>query len=552
MFRFASRPAHYVLLAAAHLLLTLPNLGAHTLWDMDEGVNAEAAREMIEFGNYITPHYNYQLRSAKPAFSYYLTVPFYRAFGVNEFAARLPAVLCGLGTVLATYELGRRLFAPTTGLIAGFALASCFQFCLISHAATPDPPLLFFTTLAFFLYWIGSEGDRRWWFVPVGIATGFATLTKGPIGVALPGLVIGLHLLWTRRLDKLWDRRLLLGGLVFVLTAGPWYGLVAHDSRGKWISGFFLNDNLKRFGTPADGHRGWPTYYVVALLVLYAPWSVFLIATIINGVKAARRPLTDAGTDDANRYRFLWCWVLSYLVFFSIAATKLPNYILPLYPALAILTARTLDRWRTGELVLPKWVMPASIGGLAFVGVAFGLGILYVADRLPFEVKGMRPLPDLGDYAPLGLIPLAASGVFAWLWRRGDRDGAATVFVAGSVFFLALLAAFPTVTMNRYKCAEPLVREGHLYQPTRDIRIGAFRWLRHSVVFYARREVTKLEQVKELNEFLEVPRPGYVLVPEPVWNEVKAQVKVPARELARHYDFYARCEVLVIGNEWAD
>ncbi|HVK14752.1 MAG TPA: glycosyltransferase family 39 protein [Gemmataceae bacterium] len=547
MFRLQTRPAHYLVLAAAHLLLTLPNLGAHTLWDMDEGVNAEAAREMIEFGNYITPYYNYQIRTAKPAMQYYLTVPFYRAFGVNEFAARLPAVLCGLGSVLLTYELGRRLFAPTTGLIAGLALASCFEFCLISHAATPDPSLLLFTTLAFFLYWIGSEGDRRWWFVPVGIATGLATLTKGPIGVGLPGLVIGLHLLWTRRLDKLWDRRLLLGGLAFVLTAGPWYGLVAHDSRGKWISGFFLNDNLKRFGTPADGHRGWPTYHVVALIVLFAPWSVFLAATVINGVRGARRLAPDA-----SQYRFLWCWVLTFLVFFSIAATKLPNYVLPLYPALAILTARTVDRWRTGEIALPKWVIPATVGALAFVGLAFGLGLLYVADLLPIEVKGMRPLPALGDYAALGLIPIAAAVAFGWFARRGDRDSAVAACAIGSVVFLALIAAFPTVAMNRYKCAEPLVREARLHQPTRDIRIGAFRWLRHSVVFYARREVTKLEQVKELTEFLEVPRPGYVLMTEPTWNEVKAQVKVPVRELARHYDFYQRCDVLVLGNEWAD
>ena len=239
-------------------------------------------------------------------------------------------------------------------------------------------------------------------------------------------------------------------------------------------------------------------------------------------------------------------------MFFSIAATKLPNYILPLYPALAILTARMLDRWRTGEITLPKWVIPASIGGLAFVGVAFGLGLLYVADHLPIEVKGMRPLPDLGDYAAFGLIPVVAAVVFGWFWRRGDRCGALTACTIGCVLFVAALAAFPTVTMNRYKCPEPLVREGHLYQPTRDIRIGAFRWLRHSIVFYARREVTVLEQVSDLNKFLDVPRPVYVLVPEPVWNEVKSQVIVPVRELARHYDFYRRCDVLVIGNELAD
>src|SRR3954464_1729125 len=157
MFRLQTRPAHYALLTSAYLLLTLPNLGAHTLWDMDEGVNAEAAREMLESENWITPYYNYQLRTAKPALLYWLQGLSFLAFGATEGAARLPAVLCGLGTVWTTYVLGRRMFSPSTGLLSGVILASCVEFCLISHAATPDPPLLLFLTLGFYLYWAGSE-----------------------------------------------------------------------------------------------------------------------------------------------------------------------------------------------------------------------------------------------------------------------------------------------------------------------------------------------------------------------------------------------------------
>src|SRR5262249_58700678 len=99
---------------------------------------------------------------------YWLQATSYLVFGVNEFAARLPAVLCGLGTVIVAYELGRRLFNPSTGLLSALILASSVEFCLISHAATPDPPLLLFQTLAFYCYWAGSEGERRWWFAPVG------------------------------------------------------------------------------------------------------------------------------------------------------------------------------------------------------------------------------------------------------------------------------------------------------------------------------------------------------------------------------------------------
>ena len=136
MFRLQTRRAHYALLAAAQLLMTLPNLGAASLWDMDEGVNAEATREMLESGNWITPYFNYELRTAKPALLYWLQGISFRIFGINEFAARVPAVLCGLGTVLITYELARRLFSPTTDFFRQRAV-QLSRILLISHAATP-------------------------------------------------------------------------------------------------------------------------------------------------------------------------------------------------------------------------------------------------------------------------------------------------------------------------------------------------------------------------------------------------------------------------------
>src|SRR4051812_26191041 len=110
-----SRPLHWLLLLAVGGLLTFPNLGATSLWDMDEGVNAECGREMLEAGTLIVPTFNWELRTAKPVLTYWLQRPAYVWFGVSEWSARLPSALCGLGTVLVTYELGRRMFGATTG-----------------------------------------------------------------------------------------------------------------------------------------------------------------------------------------------------------------------------------------------------------------------------------------------------------------------------------------------------------------------------------------------------------------------------------------------------
>ena len=223
----------YAVLSAVAAALTLPNLGATSLWDVDEGVNAQAAREMRDAGTWVVPTFNYQLRTAKPAMLYWLQRASYAAFGVSEFSARLPSVLAGWLAVLLTYELARRMFTRDTALLAGIVLASAVQFAVLSHAATPDATLLLFTTLTYLAFWAGHAGDSRKWWVPTAVACGLATLTKGPIGVGLPGLVILLYFAWNRELGRLFDRRLIWAGLAFVLVAGPWYGLVANETAGS-------------------------------------------------------------------------------------------------------------------------------------------------------------------------------------------------------------------------------------------------------------------------------------------------------------------------------
>ena len=518
------------LLTAAYLLLTLPNLGAHTLWDMDEGVNAEAAREMLESGNWITPYYDYQLRTAKPVLLYWLQALSFLAFGVNEWAARFPAIVCGLGTVWTTYELGRRMFSPSTGLLSAVILASCVEFCLISHAATPDPPLLLFLTLAFGFYWAGSEGGRRWWFVPVAICCGLAVLTKGPVGVAMPGLVIFLHLAWTRRLGKLWDRRVLAAALVFVAVAGPWYGMVTLDTRGKWLEAFLTQENINRFRSPSEGHRGGPWYHVLGLIVLFAPWCVFFLQAVWYGVCGVRPAASgEEGTDSPDKYKFLAAWILAYLVFFSVAATKLPNYILPIYPAVAVLMARVLDRWRVGDLEIPGWMITAStIGGVLF-GVLLSAGLLLAGGVIssPVPLKGFHPLPALGPYAWLGVIPLLAAFAFRWLVRAGRRGPALTAYGIGAVLLLAIVGAFPTVAMNEYKVPKYFAEEVGLRQTDREIRIVTCRWFRHSLVFYVRREVKPIDDFAELERVLALPRPTYLLVPDDVWAELSKNARGP-------------------------
>lgn len=535
------RVVDYFMLLCVAAALTLPNLGRSSLWDVDEGVNAEAAREMFEAGTWVIPTFNFELRTQKPVMLYWLQRISYAAFGVSEWSARLPSVLASWLTILLTYELARRMFNRGTGLLAAIALGSAIEFSILAHAATPDATLLLFTVLTYFLFWVGHQnGSRKWW-VPCAAACGLAMLTKGPVGVAVPGLVFLIYFAWNRELSRLWDHKMIPALAVFALVAGPWYGMVAAETRGEWTRAFFLNENINRATTPMEDHSGPIFYHAAALLVLFAPWSIFIGATFWYGAKASKSPPTANGADEARPHRFLLCWFGAYLLLFSLVKTKLPNYVLPLYPALAILTARFLTRWFEGGLAIRRWIMPAAVGTMALVAVCVAGGLLFANTKYD----------GLGSWASLGIVPLAGAIAMAVYLRRGNRRGFVLATAAASVTFTTLLGAFPSSVMDRYKAPRELVRAGGVADPSRDVRLAAYDWFQPSVVFYSKRHVEKLSSVEKAAEFLAVPTPGYLFVEEETWEKwIVGLVKVPYRRVGeKQFDFFRNRYVLLITNE---
>lgn len=557
------RTRDYAVLIALCAVLTLPNLGAPSLWDVDEGVNAEAAREMRDNDSWLIPTFNYKLRTAKPVMLYWLQRFSFAAFGVSEWSARLPSAILTCCAVLLLYELARRMFDRTTGLLAGVVLASAVEVCLLAHAATPDATLLVFTVLTFYAFWRGHEtpaqpeianasegGAGRSWWKWTAAACALAMLTKGPVGVALPGLVIFLYFAWNRELSRLLDRRIFTAGLLFLLIAGPWYGLVTAETRGEWARQFFGRENMHRFSTPMDNHSGPFFYHSGALLVLFAPWSAFLLAALWYGWRGAQRPAEETAPLPRPE-RLLLVWFGSYLVFFSAAATKLPNYMLPAYPALAILSARFLMRWRAGEVTVPKWVMQVGVASVAFTGLAFAVGLVIVSGAVGLLPETARLFPGAERVAVLGLVPLACAFVLWRALRANDRTRFVRAQAIGAVTFTALLAAFGSGPFDARKAAKELVRASGVSAPERDIRLAHHDWFQPSIVFYAQREVGEVFGPEAVAEFLAVPTPGYLFVPANTWAKLEPHVRVPVRVAARHYDFYRNKEILVVTNDGA-
>jgi 4-amino-4-deoxy-L-arabinose transferase-like glycosyltransferase len=280
-------------------------------------------------------------------------------------------------------------------------------------------------------------------------------------------------------------------------------------------------------------------------LVGFAPWSAFLgwAGWFALGKRAAAE---DAGS---ARYRFLWCWVVVYVVFFSLAATKLPNYILPIYAPLAILTARFLERWRGGLLRFEGWKMRSSLICLALMGLAVTVGLLVAAGRIELAPLHGRQLAGLDQIAGLGLI-LVVGAVLGWLCLRWERRSAVTLSVAAAaVLFFGALATWGTQALDRYKAPRPLVETTDAQLTKRDIRIGCFQYFQPSLVFYCRREVQRLTDERQTLEFLRTPMPVYLVLPAQAWQALERKVTIPYRQLARHYDLYRHCEIVIVSNQ---
>src|SRR5262249_24102430 len=180
MFRgLDNRLGHYLLLTLVWAVLCLPNLGGPSLWDIDEGNNAECAQEMYVSGNYIVPTFNTKLRVDKPILLYWLQVSAYHVCGINEFSARLPSALASLLAVFVVYELGRRLFHVSVALLAGLVLASSIAFCAAAHFANPDALLNLCTLLTLWCFWNHYTRQGGWWLLGSGAACGLGMLAKG-------------------------------------------------------------------------------------------------------------------------------------------------------------------------------------------------------------------------------------------------------------------------------------------------------------------------------------------------------------------------------------
>jgi 4-amino-4-deoxy-L-arabinose transferase-like glycosyltransferase len=531
------------LLALSGLLFFL-GLGDMGLTDRDEGRNAEAGREMFASGDLLTPTFNGELRVAKPVFLYWLMTLSYHLFGVNEFAARVPSALFGVALIVMQYLFLSRLRGQVVGLFGALMLLLNVEILALGRMALTDSVLIFFTTFSLFGFWLGlhETGRYRHWIWGFYVGMALATLTKGPVGLAVPLTTAVLYLTAARRWRTYWERGVPLAGTVLLLLlAAPWFAAMfvihgdAYASQAK-------AHTVGRFLNPMEGHGGGLWFYLPVLLLGFFPWSGFLPSALHRAFKSwreARETLgvkreASSGTAPDSRIThhasrppdelewFAALWLVGVLVFFTLSSTRLPHYIGPLFPAAAILTALF---WSQCLKDPSTRGVRGSIHGIMGLGYALALGFASLPtlyDRFSGKMVKEFPLAtqfDLGSGPYLAAaVLLIGSALVGYFGFHEERRGAAFWAAGGSLasmFLLVILTIVPG--LNRYAVAPPqelAYAAGLNLNPTDQLI--AFGSTRPSLTFYARRNVIFIPpgEVDRLRKALTYSGRTMILLPE--------------------------------------
>ncbi|MBM4124497.1 MAG: glycosyltransferase family 39 protein [Nitrospira sp.] len=525
---FASPPTRHsslaLLLLLAGLLFFL-GLGTLGLTDRDEGRNAEAAREMVETGDWVSPTFNYEPRFAKPVFVYWLMGGAYRLFGASEFTARLPSAALGVALILIQYLFLARLRGPMLGLLGGLMLLLNVEIVAIGRLALTDSTLIFFTTLSLFGFWLGLHGEGRTrqaiWLFYLGMAVGM--LTKGPVGIAVPLLAAVPYLTLTRRWGQFWQKGFPLAGLVLLLAlALPWYAAM-FSIHGARYGASAQADTIGRFLGAMEGHSGTLLFYLPILLFGFFPWSGFLPVALYQAFKSWRdrlrvmrdehlRPTPHSSpvthhpspiTDELELFAAIW--LVGVLLFFSLSATRLPHYIGPLYPAAAILAASYWNRCLTDPstpglraalhlLTLPGYLLGAALVAASALYTNF---VEQIAKEFPIAAQvdpGSGPLTA-------GIILLLGMGLVRY-FGRSDEQRRLVFWTAGGAILLVLLIAIQVTLprLNKYFITPPqeLAYAAGLNLGPSDHLI-LYGSPKPSWVFYAKRKAIVIQPGEEAN-----------------------------------------------------
>jgi 4-amino-4-deoxy-L-arabinose transferase-like glycosyltransferase len=491
--------ALYLLLGVTALLTLFFRLGSLPFVGNDECRYARISEEMSQAGRWVTPVLQGLPWLEKPPLYYWITIASYRVFGVSEAAARYGPALCALLSSLAVLWLGSRLWSRRTGFLAGLIMLTSIGFCAFGRSATPDMPMTTCFTLACVLLAAALLAERApaWGIWAAYACLGLSVLAKGPVAFVLGAGI--LMLFWT--LDEqggcFRKLRILPGAAVALAVALPWHWLAFKENGFSFIASFFINHNFARYVTDVHHHEQPLVYFVPIMLGLLFPWSGWLPA-FFRG--RPRLKSLDMRAWDRSTL-LLTCWALFPFLFFSLSSSKLPGYVLPSLPPLALLLARELTR---------RMDDPAAAGRLRITPWIYLL--LSAGSAIALPVLMWRSYEDSWHAGlVLGAITATAALVVFWLAKRNQLCKAVCLTAMQGAVLLLAVTQFGFAPLAEYNSAHEIAGKA-LEASSGTIPIVTFSYFDHTLLYYTGYRIdanitdphTLLEYARQHPDFLVV------------------------------------------------
>jgi len=483
-----------IILILLSTLLFFFKLGSFSLYDAAETTYGEFIKQIRLTGDWITMHYNGEIIFDKPPLYFWLATLATYIFGFNEFAIRFWAALSGVLTVIVTFYLGKSFYNQRVGFLSGIISITTFQFMIQSRIAELDIVLTLLLTSAFLSFWYGYQTKKRYFYWCFYAAMALATLIKGLVGIALPVTAIFLFLLIRKELGRIKEMQVLPGIIIILLIGAPWYIAEWYLHGQEFVEfalGFLF---LSRFGKVVSGHPGPWYYYFFALLLGFAPWSHFLPCS-----------LWRTWRNRVGSFELLsLCYIIPVFIVFSIAKTKLPNYVLPLYPFLAITVGKLWNDFLDSDQQRMRKGMAIANILLAVVVVLLIIGFA-ILGASNYSGPYQQEIPKLLLLAGI-LIAGSLISIFSFFLRKYKVSFYAIPIMVFIIAFVLTIQTLPTV--EKYKGTKELGEKVSQVIKKEEIIAAYNVGNRPGVVFYNSKPIVFLESEKEVIAFL-INKKGY-------------------------------------------
>jgi 4-amino-4-deoxy-L-arabinose transferase-like glycosyltransferase len=499
------------------LLFLLPFIGKVHLFDWDEIIFAEAAREMIVTDDYMTVRSDFAPFYEKPPLFIWMQVASMKVFGMNEFAARFPNALCGLITLIALYLIGRKLMGRRFGILwmVTYAFSVLPYFYFKSGIIDPWFNLFTFLSIACFLFYLDpARASGRYLMVSLSaLLLGAAVLTKGPVAVLVFTLAFVLFLIIKRPKITVSTGHVLVFMVLLILSGGWWYGVQMLNGNFNTVQDFIAYQ-AGLFRQDFAGHSGFPGYHFIVLLVGMFPSSVLFMAAIIK---------KREDTDRLQIFRiYMYILIGIILVLFSLVETKLVHYSSLSYFPVAFLAAWVWENWLERRVEIRRWqrgLLASIVSLLALVSMAFPL-ILMNSQRIdlsgitdsPFVLEALGNSFDLHLYDLLpGLFLLVAGSISIRRIGKRDARGIPMIYASTLIFVTALMIRITPVAEQITQHAAIEFFKAHAEE---DVHLETLGFKSFANLYYGRKDRFMKENGLDRAALLrgESPRDAYFVL----------------------------------------